>query len=185
TGIRRSTWKRNVVALGLAAGFMEPLESTSIHLIQTGIARLMTLFPNRAFDAADIAEYNRATRQEYEYVRDFLVLHYRQTEREDTPFWQHCQQLPMSEHLQRKLDLFAANGRIVREKEELFSETSWLAVLHGQGIRPRGHHPIVAALGDGEIHRRLEQISQVVATSRGYMPRHVDFIAKHCQAEPA
>ncbi|MEL7298666.1 MAG: tryptophan halogenase family protein, partial [Pseudomonadota bacterium] len=146
TGIRREVWKHNVVSLGLAAGFMEPLESTSIHLIQTGIARLMTLFPTRQFDQADIDEYNRATRTEYEYVRDFLVLHYRQTERDDTAFWRHCQTLPVSDHLQRKLDLYAANGRIVRERDELFTETSWLAVMHGQGVVPRGHHPVVTGL---------------------------------------
>jgi tryptophan halogenase len=182
TGLRREVWKRNVVALGLAAGFLEPLESTSIHLIQTGLARLMTLFPSRRIAPADREEYNRATRAEYEYVRDFLVLHYRQTERDDTAFWRHCQTLPVTEHLQRKLDLYAANGRIVRERDELFTETSWLAVMHGQGMEPVGHHPLVSALGSEEVHARLEQLRDIVARSAQTMPSHQAFIARHCAA---
>ncbi|MEL7311704.1 MAG: tryptophan halogenase family protein [Pseudomonadota bacterium] len=177
TGIRRSVWKHNVLALGLAAGFLEPLESTSIHLIQTGIARLMTLFPTREIAAADIEEYNRATRAEYEYVRDFLVLHYRQTERDDTEFWRHCQNLPMSDHLRRKIDLYAANGRIIRERDELFTETSWLAVLHGQGVEPRGHHPVVSGLGSQEVSARLSQMHAVIANSLQTMPSHEAFLA--------
>ena len=181
TGIRNKVWNRNVLALGLAAGFMEPLESTSIHLIQTGIARMMTLFPTPDFSAADIDEYNRATRLEYEYVRDFLVLHYRQNERSD-PFWKHCQTLPVSEHLARKYALYSANGRIVREKDELFNETSWLAVLHGQGVVANGHHPVVTALGNDEVFARLEQIHQVVQASAAHMPSHIDFIRENCAA---
>ncbi len=188
TGIRKQCWNRNVVALGLASGFLEPLESTSIHLIQTGIARLMTLFPTREFAQADIDEYNRATRVEYEYVRDFLVLHYRQTERDDSEFWRHCQSLPKSDHLARKYALYEANGRIVREKDELFTETSWLAVMHGQGLRPRGHHPIAAALGDEEVLARLEQLRGIVNASADHMPTHMNFIRDNCAAprvEPA
>lgn len=176
TGIRRTVWKHNVLALGLAAGFLEPLESTSIHLIQTGIARLMTLFPTAEFSSADIDEYNRATRVEYEYVRDFLVLHYRQTERDDSEFWRHCQQLPVSEHLRRKLDLYRANGRIIRERDELFTETSWLAVMHGQGVVPRGHHPVVTGLGHAEVSARLTQMHMVVQNSLDAMPHHEQFI---------
>ncbi|MEO1574731.1 MAG: tryptophan halogenase family protein [Pseudomonadota bacterium] len=185
TGLRRQVWRKNVVALGLAAGFLEPLESTSIHLIQTGLARLMTLFPTRRMDAADRDEYNRATRAEYEYVRDFLVLHYRQTERDDTDFWRHCQNLPVSTHLKRKLDLFRANGRIIRERDELFTETSWLAVLHGQGVRPAGHHPFVTSLGNDEVRARLDQLHDIVARCAQHMPTHSDFIAQHCAATEA
>ncbi|MEM9529330.1 MAG: tryptophan halogenase family protein [Pseudomonadota bacterium] len=183
TGIRQKIWNRNVVALGLAAGFMEPLESTSIHLIQTGIARLMTLFPTGNFDPADIDEYNRATRVEYEFVRDFLVLHYRQTERDDTPFWRHCRDLPLTDHLARKYALYEANGRIIRDKEELFTETSWLAVMHGQGLRPAGHHPVVAALGSAEVIARLDQMRDIIAACAAQMPRQEDFIQQHCKAE--
>ncbi|MEM8981716.1 MAG: tryptophan 7-halogenase, partial [Pseudomonadota bacterium] len=177
TGIRREVFKKNVVALGLAAGFMEPLESTSIHLIQTGLARLMTLFPTRDFDPADSTEYNRATRVEYEYVRDFLVLHYRQTERDDTAFWRHCQRLPVSDHLQRKMDLFKANGRIIRERDELFTETSWLAVMHGQGLVPRGHHPVVTGLGGAEVSARIGDMHSVIRNAADVMPSHAAFLS--------
>jgi len=184
TGHRRKFWNRNVLAIGLAAGFMEPLESTSIHLIQSGIARLMTLFPDRSFNPADIDEYNRLTLQEYEYVRDFLVLHYRQTERDDSEFWRRCRNLPMTDHLARKLELYRTNGRVYREKDELFNETSWLAVMDGQGVEPRGHHPLVSSLGDREVNARLEQILSVIRASADHMPSHADFIAEHCAAEP-
>ncbi len=183
TGMRRKCWNKNVVALGLASGFMEPLESTSIHLIQTGIARLMTLFPTRDFPQADIDEYNRATRVEYEFVRDFLVLHYRQNERTDSEFWTYCQNLPVSDHLQRKLDLYQANGRIVREKDELFTETSWLAVMHGQGLVPDGHHPIASGVGGEEVNARLEQLRAIVNSCADEMPGHREFIATHCASD--
>ena len=183
TGMRRKCWNKNVVALGLASGFMEPLESTSIHLIQTGIARLMTLFPTRDFPQADIDEYNRATRVEYEYVRDFLVLHYRQTERDDSEFWRACQNLPMTDHLEQKFALYEANGRIVRSKDELFTETSWLAVMHGQGLVPKGHHPIATGLGNDEVHARLEQLRDIVNSSAEHMPSQSEFIAENCRAE--
>ncbi|MEE4212047.1 MAG: tryptophan halogenase family protein [Parvularcula sp.] len=184
TGRRRKFWDRNVVSLGLASGFLEPLESTSIHLVQSGIARLMTFFPTMGFDPIDRDEYNRLTGLEYAYIRDFLVLHYRQTERDDTPFWRHCQNLPMSEHLGRKLELFRANGRIIREKDELFNETSWLAVMDGQGVRPAACHPVATGLGAEDIDRRLNHIREVVANSAAAMPTHQQFIDSRCRAEP-
>lgn len=182
TGVRKKAWNRNVLALGLSSGFLEPLESTSIHLIQSGLARLMTMFPTGRFEQADINEYNRTTRIEFEFIRDFLVLHYRQTERDDSAFWRHCQNLPMSDHLQRKIALYEASGRIIREKDELFTETSWLAVMHGQGIKPRGHHPVATTLGHDEVHRRMEQMRQVMLASAGHMPSHEDFIRENCSA---
>ncbi len=185
TGMRKKCWNKNVVALGLASGFLEPLESTSIHLIQSGIARMMTFFPTRDFLQADIDEYNRATRVEYEYVRDFLVLHYRQTERDDSEFWRHCRNLPMTDHLARKYALYEANGRIVREKDELFTETSWLAVMHGQGLKPKGHHPVATGLGNDEVHARLEQLRDIVNACADHMPGHREFIAEFCPANEA
>ena len=182
TGVRKQGWNKNVIALGLASGFLEPLESTSIHLIQTGIARMMTFFPTAGFEQADIDEYNRLTRIEFEYVRDFLVLHYRQNERDDAPFWRFCQNLPMSDHLQRKIALYTANGRIIREKDELFTEASWLAVMHGQGLVPRGHHPVVTALGQQEVYSRMENIRSIMNASADSMPRHEDFIRDNCAA---
>jgi len=183
TGMRKKTWNKNVVALGLSGGFMEPLESTSIHLIQTGIARLMTFFPSRSFEQADIDEYNRLTRIEYEYIRDFLVLHYRQTERNDSDFWRHCQNLPVSDHLKRKMSLYEASGRIYREKDELFTDTSWLAVMHGQGLKPRGHHPVVTGLGHQAVFERVESVRSIMNASADHMPDHMDFIRENCAAK--
>ncbi len=141
-GLRRKAWDRNVVALGLAAGFLEPLESTSIHLIQSGIARLLTNFPDRCFNQHDIDYYNRRTRIEYEQVRDFIILHYAATTRDDSPLWRHCRTMALPASLAERIAIFRENGRLYRHDNELFSETSWLAVLHGQGIAPKRQHPL-------------------------------------------
>jgi tryptophan 7-halogenase len=182
SGVRRHIWSRNCVAIGLAAGFLEPLESTAIHLIQSGISRLLSLFPDRGFDPAIIDEYNRNTRREYEQVRDFLVLHYRTIERRDTPFWRRCAALPAPEGLRHKLEIFNATGQIFREGEELFTEQSWLQVMVGQGILPRRHHP----LADGLQREKLEEfLGGIRASVRGaveQMSSHDRFVAQHCAA---
>lgn len=178
-GYRKRPWIGNVVSMGLASGFLEPLESTSIHMVQTAIARLLALFPTLAFDQADIDEYNRQTVHEYTDIRDFLVLHYKATRRDDTPFWRHCRNLDPPEGLRRKLDLYQANGRIVREKDELFTETSWLAVMVGQGIEARGYHPIVDMLDDDQLLGRLADVRAVNARAASLMPDHCDFLSGH------
>ena len=177
-GHRQRAWVGNVVALGLAGGFLEPLESTSIHMVQSGIARLLTLFPTLAFDQAEIDQYNRATVQEYVSIRDFLVLHYCATTRDDTPFWDYCRTLEPPEGLRRKLALFRSNGRIVREADELFTETSWLAVMAGQGIRPRGYHPVADLFTPAETLARLRNIREVTAAAAAAMPTHAAFLAQ-------
>jgi tryptophan halogenase len=182
TGMRRQFWNRNCVALGLAAGFMEPLESTSIHLIQTGVSRLLTLFPDRHFDPSLAAEYNRQTRFEYERVRDFLILHYRATERDDSPFWRHCAHIDMPESLHRKLELFRSSGQIFREGEELFTEVGWLQVMLGQGIEPTRHHPLADALAPAQLDEFLGNIRTLIDRAVNTMPQHTDFVTKHCRA---
>ena len=176
-GHRRRPWIGNVVSLGLAGGFLEPLESTSIHMVQSGLARLMTLFPSGGFEQAEIDEYNRQTILEYVNVRDFLVLHYKATTRDDTPFWNYCRTLAPPEGLRRKLDLYRTNGRIVRDKDELFTETSWLAVMAGQGIEAQGYHPVVDLLDADGIRDRLADIRRVNERAASIMPRHADFLA--------
>lgn len=176
TGRRRKFWNRNVVAMGLAAGFMEPLESTSIHLIQTAIARLVRLFPDIGFNPADIHDFNASTAFEYERVRDFLMLHYVQTEREDTPFWRHCRALPRPDSLQRKIDQFLGSGRIFRDAGDLFTETSWLAVMNGQGLTPRAGHPLIARFQPEDVRARLEEIHVVLDQAVSLMPDHEAFI---------
>ena len=180
SGVRRQIWSRNCVAIGLAAGFLEPLESTAIHLIQSGISRLLSLFPDRGFDPAVIDEYNRNTRREYEQVRDFLVLHYRTIERRDTPFWRRCAALPPPEGLRHKLEIFDATGQIFREGEELFTEQSWLQVMVGQGILPRRHHPLADNLPREKLEEFLGSIRALIRGAVEQMSTHERFIAEHC-----
>ncbi|MEL6568427.1 MAG: tryptophan halogenase family protein [Pseudomonadota bacterium] len=180
TGHRRKFWNKNVVALGLAAGFMEPLESTSIHLVQTGIARLISLFPDRRFSRVGIDAYNARTLFEYERVRDFLVLHYTATKRDDTPFWRHCQNLPQPDSLREKVEQFEASGRVFREANELFTVSSWLSVMLGQGIQPTGWTPLVERFEVDDMSKRLEQVADVVDRAANAMPTHADYIAENC-----
>jgi tryptophan halogenase len=181
-GRRLKSWNRNVVAIGLSAGFMEPLESQSIFLIQVGIARLLTMFPNRGFEQPDIDRYNRLMKFEYEKIRDFLVLHFKATQRNDTPYWDYCRNMSVPEYLADKIRLFESYGRVFRENEELFNDTSWFAVMVGQGIKPRTYDPLVDVMSVEELRERLGHIRQVIATSAASMPDHWDFIAKNCSA---
>ena len=182
TGRRRKFWNRNVVALGLASGFMEPLESTSIHLIQTGIARLMNFFPGTDWSDADRDEFNRQSAREFELVRDFLVLHYKATTRDDSAFWRHCRSLPEPDSLASRLALFRGNGRLQRLPDDIFAESSWLQVLVGQGILPGGAHALAHLLDDSDCLAFLEAIRSGIAMAVQTMPRHEEFIAMHCAA---
>jgi tryptophan halogenase len=178
-GHRRKPWIKNVVSLGLAGGFLEPLESTSIHLVQSGIARLMTLFPTRGFDELEIDRFNAQTVQEYIDIRDFLVLHYKATERDDSPFWDYCRNIDPPEGVSYKIDMFQRNGRVFREHEELFTETSWLAVLVGQGIEAGGYHPAADLLPDHETLHRLAHVREVIAQTASVMPTQDEFFLHH------
>jgi len=185
TGMRKQFWNRNCLALGLASGFLEPLESTSIHLVQSGVANFMTLFPDRNFSQREIDQYNRTMTWEFERVRDFLVLHYKATERNDSPFWDYCRTMSVPDFLQHKLDIFAAHGRIFRENNELFNDTSWFAVMVGQNVPTRGYDPLVDVLGDAEVRNRLASIKATISRSADTMPSHREFIAQNCAAMPA
>ncbi|MES3025250.1 MAG: tryptophan halogenase family protein [Pseudomonadota bacterium] len=182
TGRRKKSWSHNCVSVGLASGFMEPLESTSIHLIQTAISRIINFFPHAGFDAADIAEYNLQTQLEYERIRDFLVLHYKVTRRTDSAFWDYCRTMAIPDSLQRKIDLFLSNGRIYREQDELFTEMSWLQVMVGQGAMPRGYHPFADLRPEAEVAAYLANVEQVIAKCVKAMPSQAEFIAAHCAA---
>jgi tryptophan halogenase len=183
-GRRRSSWVRNCVAIGLASGFMEPLESQSIHLIQVGISRLMTLFPTRAMNQVDIDRYNRLMVFEYEKIRDFLVLHYHQNERTDTDYWRYLREMEVSDYLADKIELFSKSGRVFRENDELFNDTSWYAVMMGQGLEPGGYDPLVDVMDEQEFHSRMAQIRTAIRNSVDWMPSHMDFIKEHCAAPP-
>jgi tryptophan halogenase len=176
-GHRARAWEKNVVALGLAGGFLEPLESTAIHLVQSGIARLMTLFPTRAFGQREIERYNQQSVRDYVDIRDFLVLHYCATERGDTAFWDYCRNIEPPEGLAEKLAMFRSSGRVFREHNELFTETSWLSVMAGQGIEPGGYHPAADLLPDAETLDRLAHIREVVARTAREMPTQEAFLS--------
>jgi tryptophan halogenase len=184
TGMRRQAWNRNVVAIGLAGGFMEPLESTSIHLIQTSIARLIEFFPSPAFEPRDIAEYNRQSRFEFERIRDFLILHYHLTQRDDTPFWRDCRAMEIPRTLQDKLDLYRGQGRVVRENNELFAEVAWLQVMHGQGLRAAAYHPLADLIDERETADYLAGVRDVMRTCADVMPSHAEYVARYCKAPP-
>ena len=182
TGMRRLGWNRNVVAIGLSSGFMEPLESTSIHLIQSSIARLISFFPDRGFAQHDIDEFNRQNRIEFETIRDFLILHYHQTRRDDTPFWNHVRTMEVPASLRRRMALYQSRGRIVREGGELFAEVAWLQVMHGQGLKATGHHPLADLIPEAETVDYLASVEGVVAKCVEVMPTHAEYIARHCRA---
>ena len=177
-GYRKRAWVGNVVALGLASGFLEPLESTSIHLVQSGIARLLTLFPTRAFNQLEIDRYNAGHVREYLDIRDFLILHYKATERDDTPFWRYCRTLEPPAGLRAKFDMFRLSGRIFRDNNELFTETSWLSVMVGQGIVAGSYHPAADQLPDEETLARLAHLREVVRNSADLMPMQAEFLQR-------
>ncbi len=185
TGKRKLAWNKNVVAIGLACGFIEPLESTSIHLVQMGIAHLLTFFPASGFSQQDTDQYNRVMSQEYEWVRDFIILHYKATERTDTPFWNYCREMAIPPSLQQRIDLFKSHGRVYREGSELFMKVSWLQVMHGQRIRPASYHPLADLLSEEEIQAYLEEVEGVIGACTEVMPTHEQFIAEHCAAGSA
>jgi tryptophan 7-halogenase len=182
TGRRKNAWSKNVVAIGLASGFVEPLESTSIHLIQMGIAHLLTYFPAAGFDQVDVDQYNRTMKHEFEWVRDFIILHYKATERDDSPFWNYCRTMEVPPTLQRRMDLFRSRGRVNREGDELFTKVSWLQVMHGQRIHPKAYHPLTDLLDEQEIQSYLDEVEGVIKACVEVMPLHADFIAEHCAA---
>jgi tryptophan halogenase len=184
TGMRRLGWCANVVAVGLSSGFMEPLESTSIHLIQASIARLIAFWPDHAFVQADIDEFNRQNRIEFETIRDFLILHYHLNERDDSPFWRHVRTMAVPESLTRRMNLYRSRGRIFREAGELFAEVAWLQVFEGQGLKPAQPHPLAALIDEDETAAYLRSVEGVIAKCVDLMPTHEDYIARHCRAVP-
>jgi tryptophan 7-halogenase len=183
TGKREKMWVRNCVAIGLSAGFLEPLESTSIHLVQAAAIRLVRLFPDAGLDQSTIDEFNRQSDFEWERIRDFIVLHYWANERPGS-LWEYCRTMELPATLQRKIELWRSNGRIFREDDELFSEESWIQVLIGQGVVPRAYDPLVAIKSDPQIEQFLGNIAATIDRCVDVMPTHDEYVAKFCPAEP-
>ncbi|MXO90878.1 tryptophan halogenase family protein [Pontixanthobacter aquaemixtae] len=184
TGRRKKFWNKNVVALGLAAGFMEPLESTSIHLINTGINKLIALLSLDGVTQAQEDAFNRFTTKEYERIRDFLVLHYNATSRDDSEFWNYCRTMEVPDSLTEKVELFRLNGQIFREEDELFTETSWAAVMMGQGIQMEGHSVMADALPFEKTIQELDEIEKSVRFLVGKIPTHEAYLKNYCPADP-
>jgi tryptophan halogenase len=185
TGRRRQMWNRNCVALGLASGFLEPLESTSIYLIQSGIARLIQMLPDRHMSPTLRDKYNTEAAFEIERIRDFLILHYRATERRDSEFWKYCGTMSIPEELRAKIELFRETGRFFRNADEMFALTSWVQVMIGQGIVPAGYHPLVDAVADSELVKLADSVRSVIASCVSAMPTHEQFIDRYCRAPVA
>lgn len=182
-GHRRKLWDKNVVAIGLSGGFLEPLESTSIHLIQMGIARLLLLFPDKDFKPALRDEFNSLSLLEYEQIRDFIILHYKATRRDDSAFWRRCRDMAIPDSLQQKFELFRAGGRVLRFKDELFSESSWLAVMLGQGMIPEGYDPVADSVPVDEMRAAILNLKSAVLTTAQSLPEHAAYIQANCKAE--
>jgi tryptophan halogenase len=182
TGRRRAVWNKNVIALGLASGFIEPLESTSIHLMMVGVTRLLHMFPFGGIHQSMVSQYNDASRIEMEKTRDFVVLHYHATERDDSPFWRHCRDMAIPDSLAQRIDMFRQSAYAYQADAELFRVDSWTQVMLGQRIVPRTYHPAARLLSAEELTKFLSEyrasIQQVVAR----MPSHQDFVNQYCKA---
>ena len=180
TGRRRRFWNRNCVALGLASGFLEPLESTSIHLIMMGVTRLMAMFPFGGFDDALVDEYNDQTASEFEKIRDFIVMHYHVNQRDDSEFWRNCRSMQIPATLARRIELFRKNAQAFQKDGELFRVDSWTQVLLGQNVLPENYHPITRVLSDEELGRFLNGLRHSIARATSEIPAHQDFVDRYC-----
>ena len=182
TGRRLNQWHKNCASLGLSSGFLEPLESTSLYMVQSGLIRLMQLFPVDEINQREVDEYNSQSKLEFEYIRDFIILHYHVTQRNDSPFWDYCRTMDIPESLAKKIDLFSSNGRIFRENHELFFDDSWARVMTGQGIIPKGYHPIVDVLTDADLNKLLSDIKTSHQQTTSLLAEHQQFIDRYCKA---
>ncbi len=182
TGARRRQWHRNCVAIGLSGGFMEPLESTSIHLIQRAVLRLLRMMPVSGVSERDVEEFNEQQFADMHQIRDFLILHYKVTERRDSPFWRQVAAMPIPDTLRHRIDLFRETGRVFRKNEELFAENSWIQVMMGQGILPERWHPIAEKLTDEELEKLLNTLRAQVRDTVASLPEHDAYIARYCRA---
>jgi tryptophan halogenase len=185
TGMRKQFWNKNVVALGLASGFLEPLESTSIYLAQSGITRLLSLFPKRDFNPLLVERYNRESTFEYERVRDFLILHYNATERDDSPFWNYCRTMSIPDSLKEAVDLFRSDGRYFRNGEDFFALPSWVQVMLGQRIVPQSYHPMVDEMPVEKVAEHVDGMRAMLAHAVAAMPTHQEWINRYWKATAA
>ncbi|KLE36154.1 tryptophan halogenase [Aurantiacibacter luteus] len=178
TGMRRQAWNHNVVSLGLASGFIEPLESTSIHLIQHGVLRLIGLFPDRKINPTEREEYNRNLRSIFEFVRDFVILHYKANQREDSVFWRQMAAMSVPDTLQHRMDLWQAHGRVFPKEADMFNIPSWVAVMLGQNVTPDRYDPVADALVEKQLTAALADMRTRYAETAGRLPSHETYLQK-------
>ena len=183
TGARRKQWHRNCIAVGLSGGFMEPLESTSIHLIQRAILRLIRMLPMGDISERDVTEFNDQQQTDMLQIRDFLILHYKATDRRDSAFWRQCAGMEIPDSLAQKIELFRETGRVFRKNEELFVENSWIQVMMGQGIMPQSYHPIATKLSGDELDNLLTGLRENVTKTVAGLPAHQDYVKQYCGSE--
>ena len=182
TGRRRKVWNKNCVALGLASGFIEPLESTSIHLVIAGITRLMQSFPYDGICPSIVNRFNRESREELEKIRDFIVLHYHLTRRNDSSFWRFCANMEVPDTLRGRMDLFRDSAIAHQAEGELFRVDSWVQVMVGQGLVPRAHHPLPKLMSTDELCSFLSGLRDNIQRAVSQLPSHEVFVAGYCQA---
>ncbi|MDV6330344.1 tryptophan halogenase family protein [Asticcacaulis sp. 201] len=180
TGHRKKQWNHNVIAMGLASGFLEPLESTSIHLVQEAIMKLIKYFPRDNITDSQRGSFNRDMLFAYDDVKDFLIAHYKTTTREDTPFWAHCRHMDIPDSLQFRLESFAQHNQSLVQPTELFKEASWFAVLAGQGLMPKSYHPVVDLMPEDEFRWRMDRVREGSAGLANAMPDHEAYITRTC-----
>jgi tryptophan halogenase len=185
TGRRRNAWNKNVIAVGLASGFVEPLESTSIHLIMTAMTRLIMLFPFPMVTQSIIDQYNEESRIEAERVRDLIILHYCATRRDDSPLWKYCSSMALPETLARRIDLFRTRGHIWQPEGEMFRTDSWVHVMLYQGIWPEHYHYLATAMPDHELVKFLENTRSTINQAVAQMPPHQEFVDRYARASDA
>ena len=184
-GRRKASWVKNCLALGLAGGFLEPLESTSIHLVQAAITKFFDYFPDRHVVPALVARFNEEMQFQYETIRDFIIAHFKVTEREDTEYWRYCRHMSIPDTLAEKLELFRRRGEVKPRWADIFSEVSWFAILYGQGIIPQGHHPLADEISDDDLQLALSRIRSLIAQRVDALPPHEEFIRRCCAGQVA
>ena len=183
TGHRKKFWNKNVVSIGLSSGFMEPLESTSIHLIHSAINKLMLIFTLDGVQPQQEKIFNRLALKEFRKIRDFLILHYNATTRDDSEFWNYCRTMDVPDSLTEKIELFKLNGQFFREEDELFTVTSWAAVMLGQGIQPGSYSPLVDVLDQDDLAKEMNEMEKSIKYVVYHMPTHAEFLQKYCPAD--
>ncbi|WP_213979288.1 tryptophan halogenase family protein [Sphingomonas sp. dw_22] len=183
TGMRRKAWNRNCVALGLAGGFIEPLESTSIHLMKIAVTRLIEDFPFDGCHDALVNRFNQKSRIEFEGIRDFIILHYHQTERDDSGFWRRCRTMEIPDTLAQRIALFRESGMAYQTQDELFRVDSWVQVLQGQRLEARGHHRVAAMMPEQDLRRALDELRMRIVGAVADLPGHPEYLARYCPAE--